>query len=409
MNATPQQAPVRRRRRDRKLQILGAAASLFHRNGYDAVSMTGIAASVGITPGALYRHYGGKNDILIGCIETRLDAVEAALAATECAGLDAALAALARMPEGTSSLGELWGRDLLRLPATEQAALRQRMTTIARRLAGLLSSSRPELSAADVDLLSWAVSSVFASASYYRVDLPPERVHAMFTRLASAAAYCTQISSASTPEYRSAGSEEGRVGVPRYSRRERLLTEASRMFDERGYIAVSMEDIGATAGISSALVYRHFDSKADLLFTASLRVVDNLELQMADAFSDALSPVDALRRLGRSYIELAVRHRPSMSNLVTAVSNLPPEQRGLLRVRQRDYLDEWTRLLTNIYTTASYGEARTALHAALTVVHNTLRTPHLRTRPTLLGDLEQLMMTIFAASGHDRASPVALT
>ena len=43
--------------------ILLAALRLFARDGYEAVSVSAIAAQIGITKGALYRHYASKRDI----------------------------------------------------------------------------------------------------------------------------------------------------------------------------------------------------------------------------------------------------------------------------------------------------------------------------------------------------------
>lgn len=50
-----------------KEKILVAALGLFAVNGYDAVSVSQIAGELGITKGALYRHYKNKRDIF-NCI-----------------------------------------------------------------------------------------------------------------------------------------------------------------------------------------------------------------------------------------------------------------------------------------------------------------------------------------------------
>lgn len=46
-----------------KEKILSAALKLFAKNGYEAVSVSMIAAELGITKGALYKHYKNKRDI----------------------------------------------------------------------------------------------------------------------------------------------------------------------------------------------------------------------------------------------------------------------------------------------------------------------------------------------------------
>lgn len=51
-----------------KQEILQAALHLFARDGYEAVSVSQIAGALGITKGALYRHYESKRDIFLHII-----------------------------------------------------------------------------------------------------------------------------------------------------------------------------------------------------------------------------------------------------------------------------------------------------------------------------------------------------
>ena len=48
-------------------------------------------------------------------------------------------------------------------------------------------------------------------------------------------------------------------------RRLQLLAAAERLFAERGFLAVRLEDIGAAAGVSGPAIYRHFPNKEALL------------------------------------------------------------------------------------------------------------------------------------------------
>jgi AcrR family transcriptional regulator len=59
---------VRRRPKDRKAQIARASAESFSSLGYHAVSMEAIAAKVGISAPALYRHYASKYDLFRGAV-----------------------------------------------------------------------------------------------------------------------------------------------------------------------------------------------------------------------------------------------------------------------------------------------------------------------------------------------------
>lgn len=54
---------------DTKERILGVALELFAQSGYLGTSMSDIANRLGITKGALYKHYTGKQEILDSIVE----------------------------------------------------------------------------------------------------------------------------------------------------------------------------------------------------------------------------------------------------------------------------------------------------------------------------------------------------
>lgn len=66
-----------------------------------------------------------------------------------------------------------------------------------------------------------------------------------------------------------------RVAAP--TRREQILREAARLFAERGFHGVGVDEIGAAVGISGPGLYRHFPGKdamlAELLVGISERLL----------------------------------------------------------------------------------------------------------------------------------------
>ncbi|WP_283138928.1 TetR/AcrR family transcriptional regulator [Rhizohabitans arisaemae] len=68
--------------------------------------------------------------------------------------------------------------------------------------------------------------------------------------------------------------------LPRAERREQILDAATQAFARTGYSATSLDDIATEAAITRVLLYRHFDSKADLyravLDRACLRVLEEV-------------------------------------------------------------------------------------------------------------------------------------
>ena len=61
-----------------------------------------------------------------------------------------------------------------------------------------------------------------------------------------------------------AGAAEGTRRLRRAERREQILAAATRAFAGAGYSATSLDDVAAESGITRVILYRHFESKADL-------------------------------------------------------------------------------------------------------------------------------------------------
>ncbi|SIN36841.1 TetR/AcrR family transcriptional regulator [Micromonospora cremea] len=79
--------------------------------------------------------------------------------------------------------------------------------------------------------------------------------------------------------------------LPRAERREQIITAATRAFAAAGFAATNLDDIATEAGISRAILYRHFDSKTDLyqavLDSACGRLIAAVG---ADEFTEASIP-----------------------------------------------------------------------------------------------------------------------
>ncbi|WP_251555125.1 TetR/AcrR family transcriptional regulator [Neobacillus muris] len=53
------------------------------------------------------------------------------------------------------------------------------------------------------------------------------------------------------------------------NRKKQILDVALALFDQQGYTNTTIADIAQAAGISKGLIYRYFDTKADILFSYS--------------------------------------------------------------------------------------------------------------------------------------------
>src|ERR1700746_63182 len=77
-------------------------------------------------------------------------------------------------------------------------------------------------------------------------------------------------------------------------RRLQLLSAAERLFAERGFLAVRLEDIGAAAGVSGPAIYRHFPNKEALLVELLVGISTRLLEGGLGVVASASGPGDAL-------------------------------------------------------------------------------------------------------------------
>lgn len=167
-------------------------------------------------------------------------------------------------------------------------------------------------------------------------------------------------------------------------RRELLLTEAIRLFDERGYQAVNTEDIGEAAGTTGPNVYNHFDAKIDLLISAVARGGgERRRLGVAQALGAATGPEDALSGLLAAHIDFAINERHLIGLLISELDQLPDKFRRTCEQNQREYVALWVKMLEEVRPGLESATARITVNATLTVVENAVRIGRLRRRDDL--------------------------
>src|SRR5207248_7244396 len=99
--------------------------------------------------------------------------------------------------------------------------------------------------------------------------------------------------------------DEGRVR--RRTRRDEILEIAVGLFASRGYHGVSMDDIGAAAGVTGPALYHHFAGKEAMLVGALKPVSEGLLAggqAQVEAHPD--DPPGALRALVRFHVDFAL-------------------------------------------------------------------------------------------------------
>ncbi len=83
--------------------------------------------------------------------------------------------------------------------------------------------------------------------------------------------------------------------LPGSERRALIETAAGRLFGERGYDGVTLDEIAAAAGVTKPILYRHFASKTALYLALLERHADDLPTfvppDLGGPLTDALLPI----------------------------------------------------------------------------------------------------------------------
>lgn len=389
MTDDPASLPVaapRTRPRDRKQRIARAAANLFHRGGYHLVSMADIAAAVGITESALYRHFPSKQRLLHHVISSGIVAFNEAVEDEKGDDLDDIIRRLAGLALTERHVGLLWQRESRHLSPEQHAELRGLLRQIATALAAAVHIRRPRLSQEDAELLAWCALSVLTSPSYHRAELDGHEHEDLLCRTASAVVRVTPAAQPGTNA--NAGPARSRPRQrARSSRREQLLTAAVARFAKHGYAAVTMRQVGADIGISGPSIYNHFANKADLLWAALNRGGEALHLRLAHILETTPNSHAALDRLLADYATFTFEQHEIMRILISETPHLPDKQRKATLQSQHDYVVEWVALLREARPELDQPTARCLVQAALTIANDLSRNPRLRLRSALVTDI----------------------
>jgi AcrR family transcriptional regulator len=165
-------------------------------------------------------------------------------------------------------------------------------------------------------------------------------------------------------------------------RRERILSSATALIADRGYHAVTMADLGSSAGIVGSGIYRHFDGKLAVLVALLDRVMERLLAEAYQAVAGADDDRHALAALVRGQIDVILDDGPLVLLYQRELLTLPePDRRRLCRMH-RHYIEEWVHLLvglrpelTDVAARELTGLLGAAAHAVLDVPAATRNVP----------------------------------
>lgn len=189
-------------------------------------------------------------------------------------------------------------------------------------------------------------------------------------------------------------------------RRQQILDSAKKLFARQGFRAVSIDDIGAGAGISGPAVYRHFESKEALLaellvgiskhlHTGMSAIVNTHSGQSADkpdaaakrphadphpgkggassegASAAGASPRSAMEELLAFHVEFAVNEPELIRIQDRDFEALRESDRKRVRRLQREYMTGWEDVLVQVRPDLEEAGARVLVQAVIGMLNST--------------------------------------
>ena len=156
-------------------------------------------------------------------------------------------------------------------------------------------------------------------------------------------------------------------------RRLQLLAAAERLFAERGFLAVRLEDIGAAAGVSGPAIYRHFPNKESLLVELLVGISTRLLAGAREVRSGETDAAAALDGLIDFHLDFALGEPDLIRIQDRDLAHLPAAAERQVRRAQRQYVEVWVGVLRELEPALAEADARLMAHAVFGLLNST---PH---------------------------------
>jgi AcrR family transcriptional regulator len=346
---------------NRKQLIIEAAGQVFSERGYHAASMEEIAAGVGISAAALYRHFPNKYALFAECADVMVDRLVAALDETPPdPTLPDMLAALVRVTVAHRASGGLYRWEARYLERADRRQLGAKFAQVVDRVAERV---RREYPLTGEHLRAVAALGAIGSITMHRTSIAQRRIEDLL--LSSA------LRVVATDPAAAAGSarlvELPAQPVPR-TRRAEILAAAVPLFARDGFANVTNGQIAQVVGLAPSAIYRHYPSKVDILVAACLQAAGLLAQAVERSLDQAADPRQAVVALTAAYVAYSFEHNALNSVAEAEIRGLPADRQRPLMLAQREHIAVWEQQLRSARPELDARQARLLVHAGFGVV-----------------------------------------
>lgn len=126
---------------------------------------------------------------------------------------------------------------------------------------------------------------------------------------------------------------------------ERLLSEATRLFAEKGFDGTSVQEVVESAGVTKGAMYHYFSSKDDLLYEIYHRLL-GMQMSRLELFADGEgSAEERLHGAAVDVLETSFRYLDELTVFFRSLHLLPSEKRKMIRAERRRYHERFRSLI----------------------------------------------------------------
>jgi AcrR family transcriptional regulator len=129
-------------------------------------------------------------------------------------------------------------------------------------------------------------------------------------------------------------------------RREQLIRAALDVFQEKGFHATTVRDIGRAAGLTQGTIYNYVRSKEDILFLVCDRAIAEYIASMDKAGAATGDPILRLREALRSVAKVMIEHRRTILLVYHESHNLDRRSLRTVLARVQGWIDQVEELVT---------------------------------------------------------------
>ena len=187
----------------------------------------------------------------------------------------------------------------------------------------------------------------------------------------------------------------------RTPRQRELISAAAKLFAQRGYHAVGINDISGELGLTGPAFYRHYPSKEALLIAVLDDAISSHLEEVGDLVASISDPRETLEAIVHHHIDFVYSQTENIMTWRTEFRSLPEPDRHRLRYLQRLYTEEWVRTLRQLRPELDADQVRAMCHGAIAMLQSPIEFHNKLSRE----DVEPLLFTMVMTALIDTTMP----